>query len=221
MAEINTDGDKGRKGKPRKLNLRVDFTPMVDMNMLLLTFFMFCTSLSRPQIMELVLPTKEDQVLTEEEKNKVKDSKAITLILVKDDKVYYYFGKIDEAKYADYTSLMETDYSPDGLRAILLERNADAVREMIRLKQRKLAWEITEEEFKTASAEIRNNPDGQVVVIKPTDGSSYRNMVDVLDEMQICSIGKYALVDMTDGDTFLLNNYLTQGGHAATGELPE
>ena len=79
----------------------------------------------------------------------------------------------------------------------------------------------TEEEFKTASAEIRNNPDGQVVVIKPTDGSSYRNMVDVLDEMQICSIGKYALVDMTDGDTFLLNNYLTQGGHAATGELPE
>ena len=41
MAEINTDGDKGRKGKPRKLNLRVDFTPMVDMNMLLLTFFMF------------------------------------------------------------------------------------------------------------------------------------------------------------------------------------
>ena len=156
MAEINTDGDKGRKGKPRKLNLRVDFTPMVDMNMLLLTFFMFCTSLSRPQIMELVLPTKEDQVLTEEEKNKVKDSKAITLILGKDDKVYYYFGKIDEAKYADYTSLMETDYSPDGLRAILLERNADAVREMIRLKQRKLAREITEEEFKTASAEIRN-----------------------------------------------------------------
>ncbi len=221
MAEINTGGDNGKKGKPKKLNLRVDFTPMVDMNMLLLTFFMFCTSLSRPQIMELVLPTKEDQILTEEEKNKVKDSKAITLILGKEDKVFYYFGKIDEAKYADYTSLHETNYSPDGLRAILLERNADAVREIVRLKQKKLAHEITEEQFKAASAEIKNDPGGQVVVIKPTDDSSYRNMVDVLDEMQICSIGKYALVEMTDGDSFLLNNYLTQGGYAATGQLPE
>ncbi|MBE5033095.1 ExbD/TolR family protein [Gallalistipes aquisgranensis] len=221
MAEINTDTGGTKKGKPKKIRLRVDFTPMVDMNMLLLTFFMFCTSLSRPQVMELVLPTKEDQVLTEEEKNKVKDSKAITLILGKDDKVYYYFGKIDEAKYADYTSLHETDYSPNGIRAILLERNADAVRRITDLKRKKLAQEISEEEFKSESARIKSNPDGQVVVIKPTDDSSYRNMVDVLDEMQICSIGKYALVEMTDGDHYLLRNYLTQGGYAATGELPQ
>lgn len=220
MAEINTGGGNG-KGKPKKMNLRVDFTPMVDMNMLLLTFFMFCTSLSRPQIMELVLPTKETQTMTEEEKNKVKDSKAITLILGKDDLIYYYFGKIDDEKYADYTSLKQTDYSPNGLRAILLERNADAVREIIKLKQQKLAKEITDEEFEEAASKVKNDPDGQVIVIKPTDDSSYRNMVDVLDEMQICSIGKYALVEMTEGDTYLLNNYLTQGGYAANGQLPE
>ncbi len=213
MSEINTGGGEAKKGKPKKLNLRVDFTPMVDMNMLLLTFFMFCTSLSRPQIMELVLPTKDNQDMVEEEKNKVKDSKAITIILGKDDKVYYYFGKIDAEKYADYTSLKETDYSPGGMRAILLDRNANAVREIIELKQQKLRKEITEEEFKVKSSEIKNDPEGQVVVIKPTDDASYRNMVDVLDEMQICSIGKYALVEMTDGDQFLLDNYLTQGAY--------
>ena len=102
-----------------------------------------------------------------------------------------------------------------------MERNADAVRRITDLKRKKLAQEISEEEFKSESARIKSNPDGQVVVIKPTDDSSYRNMVDVLDEMQICSIGKYALVEMTDGDHYLLRNYLTQGGYAATGELPQ
>ena len=53
MAEVNTDKGKGdgKKGKQKKVNIRVDFTPMVDMNMLLITFFMLCTSLSKPQTM--------------------------------------------------------------------------------------------------------------------------------------------------------------------------
>ena len=51
MAEVNTDKGKGdgKKGKQKKVNIRVDFTPMVDMNMLLITFFMLCTSLSNRQ----------------------------------------------------------------------------------------------------------------------------------------------------------------------------
>ncbi|MDR1022222.1 MAG: biopolymer transporter ExbD [Prevotellaceae bacterium] len=222
MAEINTGGGghSAKKGQPKKLNLRVDFTPMVDMNMLLLTFFMFCTSLSKPQIMDLVLPVKDEQIINDDEKNKVKDSKAITLLLGKDDKVYYYFGKVDNTKYQDYNSLQEADYSPDGLRAILLERNADAVRQMLELKRQKLRKEINEADFKEQSAKIKDDPDGQVVVIKPTDESTYRNLVDVLDEMQICSIGKYAIVEMSEGDTFLLQNYLTKGVYGSEREIP-
>lgn len=212
MAEINAGGSGGnKKGKPKKINLRVDFTPMVDMNMLLLTFFMFCTSLSRPQIMELVLPTKDIKELTPEEKTKVKESKAITLILGPENKVYYYFGKITDEMYANPNSLKQTDYSPLGLRAILLDRNADVVREITELKHKKLRKEITEAEFKEQSAKIKDDPEGQMVIIKPTDYSSYRNMIDALDEMQITSIGKYALVEMTEGDTYLLTNYLTAG----------
>lgn len=74
--------------------------------MLLITFFMFCTTLSKPQIMDIAMPT--DQKLTEEDEVKVKESKAITLILGEDNKVYYYTGI---PNYSDYTTLKETDYS--------------------------------------------------------------------------------------------------------------
>ncbi len=210
MANIDTGGGGGGKGKPKKMNLRVDFTPMVDMNMLLLTFFMFCTSLSKPQTMDIVLPTKDNKELTEEEKNQVKDSKAVTLILGEEDKVYYYFGK---PNYEDYTSLNQTDYA--GLRDVLLERNSKAVAKMTELKRQRLKKEISEEEFKKRSGEIRNDPEGEVVVIKPTDASTYKNLVDALDEMQICSIGKYAIVEVADGDSYLVENLKTQGSLSA------
>src|SRR5665647_1795910 len=106
MSEIQTGGGEQKKGKPKKMSLRVDFTPMVDMNMLLITFFMFCTSLAKPQTMELAYPSK-DETLTEQEKSKVKDDKAITIILGDKDKVYYYLGK---PNYTDFSSLKLANY---------------------------------------------------------------------------------------------------------------
>lgn len=212
MASIETGGGEQKKGKPKKETLRVDFTPMVDMNMLLITFFMFCTTLSKPQIMDIAMPT--DQKLTEEDQVKVKESKAITLILGENDKVYYYEGM---PNYEDYRSLKETNYSPEGLRKILLERNAPIVAKMRELRQEKQEnKKMTEEEFKTRSKDIKDDKDGQVVVIKPTDGATYKNLVDVLDEMQICSIGKYAIVEMADGDNYLIENYNTRGALSAS-----
>lgn len=208
MAEVNTDKGKndGKKGKQKKMTVRVDFTPMVDMNMLLITFFMLCTSLSKPQTMEISMPSK-DQV-TEAEQTKVKASKAITLLLGEDDKIYYYFGEPD---YEHAESLQQTDYSPAGLRDILLERNFDVVRQMKELKLKKLNKEISEDDFKKQATEIKGSKEAPVVLIKATDDASYRNLVDALDEMQICNIGKYAIVDITDGDKFLIDN-LKNGG---------
>ena len=208
MAEVNTDKGKndGKKGKQKKMTVRVDFTPMVDMNMLLITFFMLCTSLSKPQTMEISMPSK-DQV-TEAEQTKVKASKAITLLLGEDDKIYYYFGEPD---YEHAESLQQTDYSPAGLRDILLERNFDVVRQMKELKLKKLTKEISEDDFTKQATEINGSKEAPVVLIKATDDASYRNLVDALDEMQICNIGKYAIVDITDGDKFLIDN-LKSGG---------
>lgn len=223
MASVDTGGGEHQKGKPQKQTLRVDFTPMVDMNMLLITFFMFCTTLSKPQVMDIAMPT--DQKADEDEQPKVKQSKAITLLLGEDNKVYYYLGKLDESAYSNYTTLKETKYSSnennDGLRSILLERNQDAVNAMRQLKlDRKNNKSMSDEDFKEKSNKIKGDIDALTVVIKPTEASSYKNLVDALDEMQICSVGKYAIVDITDGDKYLIENYKTKGAYGSANLAP-
>lgn len=210
MAEVNTGGgnDKGGKRKQKKITLRVDFTPMVDMNMLLITFFMFCTTLSKPQTMEIALPDKH---ATEVDKPKIKPERAMTILAGADNRVFYYVGMPD---YNDYTSVKETTYTADGLRKVLLERNSAVVSKINVLKEKRKNKEITEEEFVLQKLEAQKIKEALVVVIKANDDASYKNMVDILDEMLICNVGKYAIVDFTEGDDFVMKNYLSQG-HAA------
>ena len=207
-AEIQESGKKGKGTKQKKMTVRVDFTPMVDMNMLLITFFMLCTTLIKPQTMELSMPSNEKD-LTDDQKSKVKASQAITLLLADDDKLYYYEG---EPNYQDYTSLKETTYDADGLRAFLLARNESAVRQVNLLKKQKTDLQITEEEYAEKLAEIKSGKDTPTVIIKATNGASYENLVSALDEMLVCQIGKYVITDIVEGDEFLLKNYETQGG---------
>lgn len=223
MASVDTGGGEHQKGKPQKQTLRVDFTPMVDMNMLLITFFMFCTTLAKPQVMDIAMPT--DQKMNEDETPKVKESRAITLILGAENKVYYYLGKLDETAYSDYTTLKETSYSSnennDGIRSVILDRNKDAVNAMRELKlERKNNKNMSDDDFKKRSNEIKGDKDALTVVIKPTEECSYKNLVDALDEMQICSVGKYAIVDMTDGDRYLIENFKTKGAFGAANLAP-
>ena len=207
MAEVQQKDNGGGKGKQKKMTIRVDFTPMVDMNMLLITFFMLCTSLSKPQTMEISMPSN-DKSITEEDQTKVKASRAITLILGGDDRVFYYTG---EPNYEDYTSLKETTYEADGLRAMLMGRNADIVAKIKALKVEKLEKKFSDEEYNERAMKIKDVNTAPVVMIKATDDATYENLVDALDEMQICSISKYAIVDITEGDEFLLDNLEQKG----------
>ena len=179
--------------------MRVDFTPMVDMNMLLITFFMLCTTLSKPQTMEISMPSN-DKSITEQQKSMVKASQAITLLLGADNKLYYYEG---EPNYKDYTSLKETSYTPDGIRSILLQKNVAAVQ--------KLDLKISEEEYRKQVSEIKSGKDTPTVIIKATDDASYKNLIDALDEMQICNIGKYVITDIAEADEFLMKNFDEKG----------
>lgn len=80
MAQIEQGGDHGKKkGHQKKMSIHVDFTPMVDMNMLLITFFMLCTTMIKSQTLQISLPSNEKVDKTEQ--NKVKQSEAITIIL--------------------------------------------------------------------------------------------------------------------------------------------
>ena len=206
-AEVQESGGKNGKSKQKKFAVRVDFTPMVDMNMLLITFFMLCTTLGKPQTMEISMPSN-DKSITEQQKSMVKASQAITLLLGADNKLYYYEG---EPNYKDYTSLKETSYTPDGIRSILLQKNAAAVNKVRALKQQKLDLKISEEEYRKQVSEIKSGKDTPTVIIKATDDASYKNLIDALDEMQICNIGKYVITDIAEADEFLMKNLDEKG----------
>jgi len=199
MSEINTEGKGGGKGKSKKMSTRVDFTPMVDLGFLLITFFMLATTLIKPQTMEISMPSRDK--VTEEQQTKVKASKAITIILGKEDKVFYYFGTRENNIDPNVDS---TNYSNDGIRKVLLERNAEVMSKIAGLKKLKAENKIKEENFKKQVSEAKANKQAPVILIKATDESTYKNLVDILDEMQICNIGRFAIVDITPYDLGLI-----------------
>ena len=211
MSEIQTNdgGGKKKKGgsKQKKVSVFVDFTPMVDMNMLLITFFMLCTSLSKPQTMEINMPSN-DKKITADDRDKVKASEAITLVLAGGDSIFYYQGQPD---YKNFNSLILTSYKADGIRAFLLKRNTNAVNKINDLKEKVLQRKMTQEQFKKEESEIKGGKGTPVVIIKAADKATYKNLIDALDEMQICNIGKYVIDKMSPAEAYLMKNYRMKG----------
>lgn len=194
------------KSKQKKMNVRVDFTPMVDMNMLLITFFMLCTSLSKPKTMEISMPSN-DKNITDAQKNKVKESQAITLLLCNNNQLFYYDGQI---KLDDPKSLVKSSFDSkdkNGLRTMLLGRNADAVQQAADLKKQLDMNRMTKEDYQKQLDEVKSGEGTPTVIIKATDDSNYKNLIDALDEMQICSIGKYVIAPITKEDKELLTKF--------------
>ena len=199
MSEVAQKDTKGKKGKPKKLSTRVDFTPMVDLGFLLITFFMLATTLSKPQTMEIAMPSKDK--VTEEEQTKVKASRAVTVILDKDNKVFYYEGTREN----DIDPVLNlTDFSPAGIRKYLIKKNYEIMVKVRDLKVKKDAKQLSEEDFEKQKNEVMSDKSAPIVIIKATDGATYGNLVNILDEMAICNIGRYAIIDISPFDTELL-----------------
>jgi biopolymer transport protein ExbD len=160
MAEMDTSSGGGHKKGPgvkksKKLSTRVDLTPMVDLGFLLITFFIFTTTMSQPTAMPLNLPK---DVQKPEDQNKVKESAVLTLMLGKNDQVYYYEG-------LDPTKLQSSTFK--------------AIRDIIIDKKRR----TPSEDF--------------VVIIKPSQDATYQNVVDIVDEMKIDDVKRFAQVDIS------------------------
>jgi len=206
-----------KESKQKKINVRVDFTPMVDMLMLLITFFMLCTTLSKPQTMELTMPSNDTNTL-EEQKNEAKASEAVTLYVAANNKLYYGEGI---PQYNNPEWLKETTWGDQGIRKVLREHaTEDGTKPVKRielavkaLNQKKAQNPkmypdsiYQRELIKIKGGELE---DGKIptltVVIKATDNASYKNLVDALDEMQILSIGTYVIDKIGDDDKKLLS----------------
>jgi biopolymer transport protein ExbD len=205
MSEISSEsqgGKKGkRKGKSKKMSTRIDYTPMVDLGMLLITFFMLTTTLIKPQTMEIAMPSKEK--LPEEQQTQVKASKAITIILGKNNKVLYYEGTREHDIDPQVTV---TDFSSTGIRSYLIKRNYNVMVKMRDLEAEKERIRMPQEEFDKRKNELISDKQAPIVIIKATDDASYKNLIDILDEMAICNIGRYAIVDINSYDLGLIKN---------------
>ncbi len=189
MAEIADTGGggkhKGGKVRSKKMSTKIDFTPMVDLGFLLITFFMLTTTLAKPNIMPVVMPEKD---IEKDQLQETKESQVLTLMLGANDKVYYYTG-ISDAK------LDSTDYSAEGVRKVILA-NKDRVRGL----------------FPDKEVDDIKNP-GQKkkisllnVIIKPTKESRYKNIVDAFDEMKICNVASYVLLDISEQEEKFIKN---------------
>ncbi len=229
MAQIEqSDGGKKKKGAQKKMHIHVDFTPMVDMNMLLITFFMLCTTMIKSQTLQIILPTNED--VKKEQQAQAKQSEAITLILdteYEGDKpkvdaetgktvhnIYYYEGIADTTfstpKYLMKESFIgNQNHEAQGIRKILRNKNQQVMEEYEKLKTQWKNKEITKEEFDKLAKE--NSADSAktrpVVVIKPGPNTTYEGLINALDEMQINQISRYSIELTHHTDTVLLRHY--------------
>lgn len=199
MAEIvqQEKGEKGGKRKAKKHPPSIDMTPMVDLMCLLITFFMLTTAFSKPKIMEIVLPEK----LKKNEKvdaPKIAESRTINIILGPENKIYYYNGRALDPKSAP--PLQETDFSDQGIRQLLLDRNRALFRKIDEFQKDVTAGKIDIPRDSVAAAikNLKNDDDtGPIVLIKAYKTANYGNFVDILDEMSIIGIARYTFVDLT------------------------
>jgi len=209
MASLDTGGgDSGHKKgpgvkKPKKLSTRVDMTPMVDLGFLLITFFIFTSTMSTPTTLGLNMPKDEKDP---QKQNEAKASGALSIMLGKNDAVYYYEGEL----------------APDG--SSFKSSNFKDIREEI-INKRKAVMASHVHDQQCEEIRARNNGDPNscrdrdfVVVIKPNKDATYKNTVDMLDEMTINGVKRYAIVDIAPIEEQLIAK--TEGGGAPATAAP-
>ncbi|HTP12950.1 MAG TPA: biopolymer transporter ExbD [Bacteroidota bacterium] len=126
MAAVETGQPRShgkQKKKKRRVGVRIDMTPMVDVVLLLLTFFMLTTAFMKPQAMEINLPPNKQQTVD------VAESKLLILRVSSDFKIYWSVGsdtKLQKVDFKDLRSfLADRNKSTPGLIALLrIDRDA-------------------------------------------------------------------------------------------------
>lgn len=207
MAEVNTDdgGGHGKHDKKRakKSSTKIDMTPMVDLAFLLLTFFILTSTFSKPKAMEINFPAK-----TEDETKNQKVKNAITFIMTKDNGIYYYNGEFyppNNKDGAPPTTLIKTNFSKDGLHKLLLDRYKPTLDAITVLEEKYKRKEIADTTLKRLVNLEKGSKEALTVLIKADDKAIYKNVIDLIDELNVCLVGKYAVVDVMPTELELLN----------------
>jgi biopolymer transport protein ExbD len=161
-------------------SVRIDMTPMVDLAFLLITFFIFTTSMSEPRAMKLTMPI-EDRSPTP-----ARESKVLTVLLDKNNTVFAYEGRFEDA--LEQQKIVRTNYNV-----------TDGMGKLIREKQKQLAV-VDKKEGKGAL----------LFLIKPTKNASYKNIIDALDETTINNVKKFMVVDLSEEEKRFLEQMINE-----------
>lgn len=209
MAEIIQEekGKKGGKRRPKKHGTHIDMTPMVDLMCLLITFFMLTTAFSKSKVMVITMPEKDNQD-QKKDQPQISAFRTLNVILAEGNKVYYYIGMADPKK-PPMPALIQTNFSKDGIRKVLLDKNRDLFTKIAEYREKRLTGKIVvadttlENEIKRMK---RDDKKGPIVLIKADEKAKYKDIVNIIDEMAICNIASYAIVDMTPVEKDMLKN---------------
>jgi len=188
MAEVpggDSGGGGGRHQKKRakKGSARIDMTPMVDLAFLLLTFFILTTTMYRPSTLQLTFPVPDPTAPKPKPVNN-----ALTLFLTKKDQILYY-----KDAFKPETQLTQTDFSK--VEKMLIEMNKPTLERINALAKQLNDKKITEHAFDSLKNLTERQQEALYVIIKPEKDARYRNMIDIVDEMDISGIGKFAVQD--------------------------
>lgn len=211
MAEIiQEEGhEKGGKKRPKKGSTHIDMTPMVDLMCLLITFFMLTTAFSKPKVMEITMPEKSDQKDDQKNAPKINAKRTYNILLTDKDGIFWYNGAVEKGVIANGETIHKTDWSKDGIRRVLLEKNKNTFKQIEDLKEKVVKGELVMADS-TLNRKIKDikksDKKSPIILIKADDKAKYKNVVDIIDEMAIVNIASYAVVDMSPDEKKLLES---------------
>jgi biopolymer transport protein ExbD len=172
MAEILSNSK--RKSSPR-----IDFTPMVDLGFLLITFFIFTTTLSETRTIDVQMPMEGGSP------TEIAEHTAMTLFLSKNHEVLYLKGT--DAMNSNFEKLTKVSFK--ALRNALLTHKSEV----------KQAYQ---------NHLVGSKPNDQpFLLIKASDDSQYEDLVNVLDELTIDDMKNYALLDLSEAEILAIKNH--------------
>jgi biopolymer transport protein ExbD len=214
MAEIAEGGGgghgKGGKKRAKKQSTRVDMTPMVDLAFLLLTFFVLTSTFSKPKAMELALPAKPKNI---EDQPPVKNG--LTFLVSDNDRIFWYFGEFRDVPGPEgqpITTLTETNYSqssPVGLHKLLMEKNEWAINKKKEAIEEGTKKKLADSTISRMVNDVLGDRIAITVLIKTDDKATYKNAIDIMDELKISDVGKRVLgVDMMPKEYELLQQVM-------------
>ena len=180
-------GGRHQKKRAKKGSTKIDMTPMVDLAFLLLTFFILTTTMYKPSTLQLTFPVPPDPNAPKPILDKVNN--AVTIFLTKDDQIFYY----KDAFKPGETQLTRTDFSK--ITPLLIDWNKTTFEAIQELGRKLNANQITQAAYDTLKNNAQKEKDAVFVIIKPDRDAKYRNMIDMVDDMAISGIGKYAVQD--------------------------